>query len=153
MSIKLCTGCKRSFDLATFHKDSRSSTGRVSRCPQCRATYRSVINEMLSNAKSRSKKRHLPFDLTKDDIRNQMRLQNNKCIYSGIELNWSAGNGGKQRVCPPDRASLDRIDSSLGYIKGNIQLVTDFANRIKTWYPHGDVLSFCKHVVALNERG
>ena len=32
---------------------------------------------------------------------------------------------------PDDRMSLDRIDNSVGYAEGNIQLVTQFANRAR----------------------
>jgi hypothetical protein len=44
----------------------------------------------------------------------------------------------------PQLASLDRIDSSKGYIKGNIQFVSVIANYAKNEMTHDEMLYFCK---------
>lgn len=51
-----------------------------------------------------------------------MENQNYKCAYTGIEL--KIGN----KLTNP---TIDRIDSSKGYIKGNIVICTEFANTAK----------------------
>lgn len=102
---------------------------------------------MLSNAKYRANRKGWDFDLTKEDIINMRTKQNNKCVFSGVELNWEASDKLVQRICPFDRVSLDRIDSTKGYTRDNVQLVTDFCNRIKAWYPEADILKFCQYVV------
>lgn len=101
----------------------------------------------MSSAKRRALKHGIAFTLTRQDILNINKTQKGLCVYSGVTLNWNPTHTGKQRVCPPDRASLDRIVPSLGYIPSNVQLVTDFANRMKTWYPHDDFIEFCRMVV------
>ena len=47
----------------------------------------------------------------------------------------------------PDRASLDRIDSTKGYVKGNIQFVAVMAQYAKHGFTEQELLGFCKRVV------
>lgn len=46
----------------------------------------------------------------------------------------------------PDRASLDRIDSSIGYVKGNIQFISLIAQFAKNDFSDTEVINFCKAV-------
>lgn len=46
----------------------------------------------------------------------------------------------------PNQASIDRIDSSLGYVRGNIEFVCLMANMAKNVWTRKDVLDFCKRV-------
>jgi hypothetical protein len=45
------------------------------------------------------------------------------------------------------RASLDRIDSSLGYIRGNVRFISVMANYCKNDFADEDVFAFCEAVV------
>lgn len=61
------------------------------------------------------------------EILNELQIkQNNKCNITGIELLWTTKN--------IYQASVDRIDSSKGYLKDNIQLVVLPINRMKSNY-------------------
>jgi hypothetical protein len=44
-------------------------------------------------------------------------------------------------------ASVDRIDSSKGYIKGNVQWVHKTINKMKWGYSQGEFIEFCEAVV------
>lgn len=46
------------------------------------------------------------------------------------------------------KVSVDRIDSSKGYIAGNVQLVCNWANRAKATLTDGEFADFCRLVVA-----
>ncbi|MAY25004.1 MAG: hypothetical protein CMK02_01685 [Polycyclovorans sp.] len=57
-----------------------------------------------------------------------LKEQESRCALTGQPFETrSAAEGGVQ----DDRMSLDRIDNSLGYCDGNVQLVTQFANRAR----------------------
>ena len=47
----------------------------------------------------------------------------------------------------PNTASLDRIDSSLGYIPGNVQFVSVIANYAKRDFQEEELFEFCEAVV------
>lgn len=57
-----------------------------------------------------------------------LKKQKGRCALTGQPFEErSAEEGGIQ----DDRISLDRIDNSRGYYDGNVQLVTQFANRAR----------------------
>jgi hypothetical protein len=81
-----------------------------------------VEQYLLENCRSRSKRkgREREFNLTLEDI-----IIPEKCPVLGIPLHYD-GNYNNDS-CP----SIDRIDSSKGYIKGNVVIVSWRANRLK----------------------
>ena len=78
----------------------------------------------------------------KQDLKQQWEKQKGKCIYSGIDLELSKHN--KIVKNPITSASLDRIDSSKGYIKGNIQFVSRSINYMKGEMNHKETIHLCK---------
>jgi hypothetical protein len=71
------------------------------------------ISYLLMNARARAKKAGLPFDVTEDDL-----LVPTHCPALGLDLS----------VHP---LSIDKIIPSLGYVKGNVQVLSMKANRMK----------------------
>lgn len=78
------------------------------------------VKSLLPTIKSRAKKQGVPFDLTEEDI-----LIPDMCPVLGIPL---SKRGGKRTDNTP---SVDRIVPSLGYVKGNIKIISWRANRLK----------------------
>ncbi len=72
---------------------------------------------MLRNAKARSKKAGLAFDIELEDIKRPTH-----CPLLGFPLVVGGGH---------NSPSLDRIDSAGGYTRDNIWVISDRANRIK----------------------
>jgi hypothetical protein len=81
----------------------------------------------VNSLRTVSKKRQLAFDLTWEDI---AKCVVDKCPVSGIKLNYNVMNG-KSKMAN-DSPSVDRIDNTKGYIKGNIIIVSNLVNRVKT---------------------
>ena len=77
-------------------------------------------SELIRCAKHRSKLNNILFDLQKSDV-----IIPDICPMLGIKL--FTGNG----VLGDNSPTLDRIDSTLGYTKDNIQVISYRANRIK----------------------
>ena len=76
---------------------------------------------MLDRSKSRAKRKGFEHNITIEDIKIP-----DKCPLLGISL-----FPGKGEVCP-NSPTLDRIDSSKGYIKGNVWVISYKANTIKS---------------------
>jgi hypothetical protein len=75
---------------------------------------------ILSRAKYRAKQKGLDFNITKEDI-----IIPDKCPLLGITL---IKNSDIQQGNSP---SLDRIDPTKGYIKGNVWVISNRANTLK----------------------
>lgn len=72
----------------------------------------------------------------------------NICVYTGVVLvlpKYTHFNN------PLYTASLDRIDSSKGYVKGNIQYISITANYAKNSMTHEQMLKFC-NLIAENKK-
>lgn len=80
---------------------------------------------MLRNARHRSEKRGLPFDLTLDDLE---PLLVPRCPVLGIRMVPASGRKGPSEQSP----SLDRIVPEKGYVRGNVVIISGRANRIKS---------------------
>jgi len=83
-------------------------------------------------------KRNKEVDVTLEDLKSIWETQNGKCPYLGIGLVLS--NYSKIQRSPVYSASLDRIDSTKGYIKGNIQWISRAMNNLKNDMSHEDML-------------
>ena len=73
---------------------------------------------MFTRVKTRAKKKGIPFDLELQDI-----IIPNKCPIFNVPFVF-----GKKS---PHNASLDRIDPTKGYVKGNVVVISYRANSIK----------------------
>lgn len=95
-----------------------------------------------------SKYRDKEMDLSPEYLKSLFESQNRKCVYSNVDLNlWDyKKKGGNDKIYT---ASLDRIDSSKGYIVGNVQFVSMAVNLFKHTMSHEDTLNFCR-IIAKN---
>lgn len=68
------------------------------------------------------------------------------CPLTGwlLRLTPTMNRGGPAR---PDNASLDRIDNSKGYVRGNVRFIALIANYARNSFTDEDVVSFAKAVV------
>lgn len=73
-----------------------------------------------SNAATRCK----DFDLSISDVRKLLKTK--KCAYTGVVMT-------KAESTPPKNTdrTIDRLDSTKGYVRGNVFAVTHFANSLK----------------------
>jgi hypothetical protein len=78
---------------------------------------------VLYGAAYRAKKQGVPFSITHQDI-DDIWPKDNCCPALGTPLVWAAKN------FTPKSPSLDKINPQLGYVVGNIAIVSYLANSI-----------------------
>jgi len=156
--MKTCTKCNDIKQLNEFYKNSKSKDGLRSECKKCQDIIRNGWYEknkdylktkvkeyrsrdeikqrrakiskewnkknnnsvLCTRAKKRAKQLNLPFNIEKEDI-----VIPENCPVLGIKLEYS-DNG-----VSDNSPSIDRIIPELGYVKGNIVIISHKANRIK----------------------
>ena len=116
-SDKVHRYCKVQCDCGTI-KTVRKSSMKPGQTVSCgcynranKKTGRDARSPMWSRAKYRAKQKGLEFNITKEDI-----IIPDTCPLLGT---------------PMESPSLDRIDSSKGYIKGNVWVISNRANTLK----------------------
>lgn len=120
---RACTKCEKIKPFDQFHKHKDCLYGVNTVCKECR---RDISIEQHKNiplevklyhaAKRRAKRKGLDFNIEVSDI-----IIPNKCPVLGVELKP------KTEHAP----SLDRIDPTKGYIKGNVQVISKKVNALK----------------------
>jgi len=148
---KKCRACKEEVDVSRFTKNNASKDKLQAVCTSCdkfRQAVRRIekaaelqeyflhyqrnrrkdpefrIQMLLNSSKQRATKKNREHTLTVEDIK-ELWPVDNKCPVFGFSLEWN--NAGFRDTSP----SLDRIDSSKGYTKDNVQVISWKANRIK----------------------
>lgn len=154
---KMCNKCKKIKLFSDFSPDKRGRLGRHSKCKECVNIYNSSVQgrevrnarrrklridseyvdkerqyeiirnwkdlrkRLLISAKSRAKKKFLAFNIELEDI-----VLPKVCPLLGIKLQV---NGRKKSG---SSYSIDRIENSKGYVKGNIWVISNKANAMKS---------------------
>lgn len=77
--------------------------------------------------------------ISEDYVINILQKQNYKCALSGIILEFDTYQREHKTT-----GSIDRIDSSKGYVEGNIQWVHKIVNSMKCDHNQDDFIYFCK---------
>jgi hypothetical protein len=85
--------------------------------------------------------RGIDFEITMDDVADIMDAQGGECALTGWCIDFPE-TGHPHKV----DASIDRVDSQFGYIKGNIQLVHKMVNMCKQQYSQDEFVKMCKAV-------
>ena len=91
------------------------------------------------------KRRFQDVDIEIEDLVEQWNKQGGICPYTGFELILPE-NGNVKEIDFFHRASLDRIDSTKGYVKGNIQFVSTPINLMKQSQSDESIRCFLKEI-------
>lgn len=80
-----------------------------------------VRRNLLTQARYRAKKAGLDFDIAIDDV-----VIPERCPYLGLILRGAEGPSARYHS-----PTLDRVDNSKGYVKGNVEVISHRANTLK----------------------
>jgi hypothetical protein len=107
----------------------------------------SPYRQHLRLARRRVKLNGRECNITLEYLKALWEQQDGRCVYTGWELeNLEATSLWDNHKLHPRTASLDRIDSMLGYVPGNVQFVSVMANYAKRDFWESQLLEFCKAV-------
>ena len=159
-----CPVCKRELPYYKFKIAKKSKTGRMWCCKECEATntlsknnfrktydeefknlifvqnknsrQKHIVHNMWKSAKSRANKKGIDFNIEESDI-----IIPDVCPLLEVPLKF--GDKTNYDYSP----SLDRIDNTKGYIKGNIQVISKKANTMKNSATLQELTTFCKNIL------
>lgn len=173
----ICVQCEKSFERAL--KEHRRSV-KLGRKEVCGHSCRAILTNKSSNRDISKNVSHLDSGNRRDEftpfrwymarIKSRKRKKGDTNLtLSCLKDIWDGQNGicpftGWKMVLPinttgrwPEssniiRASLDRIDSSKGYVIGNVRFICFIANLAKNKYSDSDLINFCKSVTNYGEK-
>ena len=102
-----------------------------------------ISGTIICELRNRARRKGMEFNLTAKFLWELYQKQNGKCALSGEEITI------RQIEISTDRsqtASLDRIDSSKGYIKGNVQWIHKDINKMKLDFEQSVFIYWCQKI-------
>jgi hypothetical protein len=104
------------------------------------ATVSSSEKRLLQRARSNARSRKLDFNLEIADI-----IIPKYCPYLNVELLTEHKHSTHQHY-----ATNDRIDSTMGYVKGNLQIISKLANTMKNNSTEEQLITFAMNVLKIH---
>ena len=120
------------------------STNRPSVTGEKNGSFRGIGELRSSNfikITRAAKRRDIDFRVTKEYIWNLYSKQEGRCALSGIPIKF-----GRVYYTHETTASLDRIDSTKGYVEGNVQWVHKDVNKLKRNFVESYFIQLCKTI-------
>lgn len=170
MTTFICDCCGKEAEKASSELKRNKELNRKCFCSRsCAASYNNSHRELktLSNSQKEHldkiksnrrdeftpfrytlrcvKRRNKEINISLDDLKNVWENQNGICPYTGLSLILPE-DGNLNNIHITKRASLDRIDSSKGYIIGNIQFVSTPINLMKQEMSDLETKQFLKDI-------
>lgn len=116
---------------------------KVTCCKSCAALKLPFEQSYLRKVKERALKSNIEFNLTLEDM---LSIFTGKCSLSGLDIQF----GKHWKKLTDQTASLDRIDSTKGYVKSNVQWVHKDINFMKGFLEESRFIELCKLIARRN---
>jgi len=124
---KYSCGCERKPEQK--RRPKKTKTARY--CGSVPITY-------VTKVRDRAGKKGIDFNISVEDVDKLFVSQRGLCALSGMEIVFAHYNSDVKQT-----ASIDRIDSKLGYVKGNIQIVHKDINVMKNIFTQEYFIELC----------
>ena len=162
---KTCSSCKIYFKLNGFYTTGKRVDGSPKYQSWCKICISNKMKSYHTKTWGEDKLNYVNFKRTKslrsyltylrskaisrkkscisiDDLVQLFNNQNGKCALTGWDMTMILGEG-----VVNTNASIDRIDSSKGYVVDNIQFVCRIANTAKSDLSQEDFINLCKTII------
>ncbi len=124
----------------------RNMQDRCVKCTRLKNSYEEIRKSYWEQIIRSAKDRNLDFSIDQEYVWELYLKQNKKCVFTGIDLFFSNNS-----ITSNSNLSLDRIDSSEGYIKNNVQWIYKPLNTMKMNLSQKEFIKLCKMVAKYNE--
>lgn len=152
--VKTCSCCKVDKSVAEFHKHKLKKDGYSGKCKECTKEYtqayydkhkEKLVKYRVDYNRNNTRKQYRDLDsrfkllvntatyrkkfevsITPEYLKEVWEKQQGQCVYTKLPLLATANQF--------NTVSLDRIDSSKGYVEGNVQLICSAVNKMKQDY-------------------
>lgn len=130
--MKTCVDCRQDLAIELFHKDKSLRSGLKPYCKKChslriaryrigrRNTPEGWVKDIVYGLRYRASRKGVPCSITASDI-----VIPERCPIRGTA--FVLGVPGH-----PDAPSVDRRDPDLGYVVGNVSVISQKANMMKS---------------------
>jgi hypothetical protein len=142
-----CVHCSNKFEIGKWNvvKNTKGCTSCAAKSMSGKNSphwkgYGDVPGVFLTKIRPNRKSRNLPINLTLEYLSRLWHEQRGKCRYTGISLSFGSST-------EESTASLDRIDSTKGYIPENVQFVHKDINKMKWDLSEDRFLELCQLVI------
>lgn len=144
---RICSICGKSKPLRShfcIHKLGKG--GFTAHCRKCQAVLNDKAKDdprvrMHTSSKINAHCKGLEHTISKNDI-----VLPEICPYLGIRIDYRRAKE-RGRLRSFDAPSIDRIDPTRGYVPGNVQVISDLANRMKSDATVEQLLAFAEGVL------
>ena len=127
LDIKICKTCGSIY---------QSTSSRQKHCHSCISTgkpwsqwsldYKKRLTRLCYMAKNRARNKKLAFNISPEYLIKLWEDQGGSCALTGQPLDLN--QWGERGQVNPQAPSVDRIVPALGYVKGNVRLITYHMN-------------------------
>lgn len=128
---KYCKGCIKNYHEKNKGMNHHSWKG-----------YGEISSDYFTILKHSATDRNYKFDVDIEYLWDIFLKQNKKCALSNLDIYMNEKCDEKKYKT----ATLDRIDSKYGYIKGNVQWVHRDINKMKNNFPEDYLIKMCELV-------
>ncbi len=150
---RACPKCKRTLRNDKFYKRAGPAAKKEGRLGQpygyCKVCVRSKMTDtpyqyfstLMHRVRRRSRYKGMSYDIDKDYLVEIYKKQKGICAVSDTPMTMTRGKGDIY-----ENMSIDRIDSAIGYIRGNVRLVCRAVNTMKADMTDEQTVIWCRKI-------
>jgi len=112
--------------------------------------YKGIPEPHLYRIKAQAQRRFMDFEVSEEYLLEVFDLQKKKCKLSGVDIRFA--DNYSEWIQGESTTSLDRIDSTKGYIEGNVQWLHKSVNIMKQSMTDQEFISWCNLITNNNNK-
>nr|QBK93850.1 MAG: uncharacterized protein LCPAC406_01640 [Pithovirus LCPAC406] len=156
---KYCKVCKILKDVSMYGTSSSNRTGLDGKCRECErkwtanwlSKFPNFVSHLYRCSKTSARKRDHEHQISEDDIMKLIQKEKQICIGTGYKMThikYLSDSEKNHRIVLENyyNMSIDRINSYIGYLRENIQVVTIGYNLIKGNLVEEFLYDICQHI-------